>query len=148
MTIEAPGKGLRTVMGFDFGTTTIGVAIGQTLTRTATPLTCLPARDGIPDWQLVERLVREWEPDAFVVGIPLNMDGTPTALAPHARKLGNRLKERFRKPWFDADERLSTREAWSELEARGKTKGGQRRVDDVAAALVLESWLENTPHAR
>ena len=147
MADDAPGSRLRTVMGFDYGTTVIGVAIGQTLTRTATPLACLPARDGIPDWQQVERLVREWEPDAFVVGIPLNMDGTPTALAPHARKLGNRLKERFRKPWFDADERLSTREAWSELEARGKTKGGQRRVDDLAAALVLEGWLQRTGDA-
>jgi putative Holliday junction resolvase len=142
MSVAAPGDGLRTVMGFDFGLTVIGVAIGQTLTRTATPLACLPARDGIPDWSQVERLIRDWEPDAFVVGIPLNMDGTPTALAPHARKLGNRLKERFRRPWYDADERLSTRAAWSELEARGKTRGGQRRVDDVAAALVLEGWLE------
>lgn len=139
---------LNTVMGFDFGTKMIGVAIGQGITRTASALTLLPAKDGVPDWLQVEKLVKEWQPDAFVVGIPLNMDGTETELAPRARKFGNRLTGRFGKPWHPADERLSTREAWETLEHShqqrkpGQRLNGDRRVDAVAAALVLTSWLE------
>lgn len=142
---------LATVMGFDFGTKVIGVAIGQAVTRTASALALLPAKDGVPDWLQVEKLIREWQPDGFVVGIPLNMDGTETELAPRARKFGNRLTGRFGKPWFPADERLSTREAWDTLESnhqqhhRGKRISGDRRVDAVAAALVLTSWL-NADH--
>lgn len=133
---------LTSVMGFDFGTKVIGVAIGQAVTRTASALALLPARDGVPDWVQVEKLVREWQPDAFVVGIPLNMDGTETLLAPRARKFGNRLTGRFGKPWFPADERLSTREAWETLESnRGQRISGDQRVDAVAAALVLTAWL-------
>lgn len=137
-----PPKPLNSVMGFDFGERVIGVAMGQTLTCTASPIARLPARDGIPDWNHIQRLIQEWQPDAFVVGIPLNMDGTETHIAPRARKFGNRLQGRFGKPWFAADERLSTREAWSTLEQHGRKalKGGQR-VDDVAATLLLESWL-------
>lgn len=138
---------LSTVMGFDFGTKVIGVAIGQAVTRTASALALLPAKDGIPDWQQVEKLVKEWQPDGFVVGIPLNMDGTETELAPRARKFGNRLSGRYGKPWYPADERLSTREAWETMESnhsqhhRGQRISGDRRVDAVAAALVLTSWL-------
>lgn len=140
---------LATVMGFDFGTKVIGVAIGQAVTRTASALMLLPARDGVPDWLQVEKLVKEWQPDGFVVGIPLNMDGTETELAPRARKFGNRLTGRFGKPWFPADERLSTRDAWDALETQHQRSGrsgrisGDRRVDAVAAALVLTSWLNS-----
>lgn len=138
---------LATVMGFDFGTKVIGVAIGQAVTRTASALALLPAKEGVPDWVQVEKLVKEWQPDGFVVGIPLNMDGTETELAPRARKFGNRLTGRFGKPWYPADERLSTREAWDALESQhqqrkqGQRISGDRRVDAVAAALVLTSWL-------
>lgn len=138
---------LATVMGFDFGTKVIGVAIGQAVTRTASALALLTAKDGVPDWQQVEKLIKEWQPDGFVVGIPLNMDGTETELAPRARKFGNRLTGRFGKPWYPADERLSTRDAWETLEShhqqhhRGQRLSGDRRVDAVAAALVLTSWL-------
>ena len=140
---------LATVMGFDFGTKVIGVAIGQAVTRTASALMLLPARDGVPDWLQVEKLVKEWQPDGFVVGIPLNMDGTETELAPRARKFGNRLTGRFGKPWFPADERLSTRDACDALETQHQRSGrsfrisGDRRVDAVAAALVLTSWLNS-----
>ncbi|MGL5585418.1 MAG: Holliday junction resolvase RuvX, partial [Plesiomonas sp.] len=65
----------RTMMAFDFGTKSIGVAIGQEITATARPIASLKARDGIPDWTQVEKLLKEWKPDLVVVGLPLNMDG-------------------------------------------------------------------------
>jgi len=65
-----------TLLAFDFGTKSIGVAVGQRITGTARPLTALKANDGTPDWNLIERLLKEWQPDEAVVGLPLNMDGT------------------------------------------------------------------------
>ncbi|EJG2208735.1 Holliday junction resolvase RuvX, partial [Morganella morganii] len=67
----------NTVIAFDFGTKSIGVAVGQTITGTARPLAALKAREGIPDWELIAAVFREWQPDYVVVGLPLNMDGTP-----------------------------------------------------------------------
>ena len=68
--------GQRTVLAFDFGTKSIGVAVGQEVTGTASPLAALKARDGIPDWDLIGRLFEEWRPDLAVVGLPLNMNRT------------------------------------------------------------------------
>ena len=65
-----------TLLAFDFGTKSIGVAIGQQLTGTARPLMALKAQDGTPDWSRIEALLKEWLPDRVVVGLPLNMDGT------------------------------------------------------------------------
>ena len=78
------------VMGFDFGTKRIGVAFGQTLTGTASALSPVTARDGIPDWQVLDKLMAEWQPDAFLVGLPYNMDDTESELLVRARKFGNR----------------------------------------------------------
>ena len=70
-----------TLLAFDFGTKSIGVAVGQRITGTARPLTALKANDGTPDWNLIERLLKEWQPDDVIVGLPLNMDGTVEARA-------------------------------------------------------------------
>lgn len=76
-----PDIGNRTVLAFDFGTKSIGVAVGQEITGTASPLAALKARDGIPDWTLIEKLYEEWQPQIVVVGLPLNMDGTEQELS-------------------------------------------------------------------
>ena len=65
-----------TFLGFDFGTKSIGVAVGQRITATARPLPALKAQDGKPDWNIIEKLLKEWQPEAVIVGLPLNMDGT------------------------------------------------------------------------
>ena len=129
----------RRILAFDFGTHRIGVAFGQELTGTATPLPILPARDGIPDWQHIEALIKEWQPDAFVVGLPVNMDGSEGPITPRARKFGNRLHGRFHKPIHTMDERLSSIEAREKLaEANQKNRIG---LDSMAATLILESWF-------
>ena len=74
--------GERTLLGFDFGTRSIGVAIGQEITGSAQPLRALKANDGIPSWEEIGKLLGEWQPDLLVVGLPLNMDGTEQPRSP------------------------------------------------------------------
>lgn len=134
-----------TYLGFDFGTRRMGVAVGRSLLGTATPLSPIPARDGIPDWSIIEALVAEWKPDGFVVGLPLNMDGSESEMSRRATKLGKRLQGRFNKPYFMMDERLSSHEAKGVVIAQGGDRDfGRNSVDGLAAALILESWFAQT----
>ncbi len=132
----------KTYLGFDFGLKRIGVAVGQSLTHTATALETLAANNGKPDWSAVERLLKEWQPQAFVVGLPLNMDGTETEITPRTRRFGNQLHERFKLPVHWMDERLSTHEAERLIAQSGSKRGTDS--DKLAAQLILQSWLEQT----
>ncbi|WP_206403561.1 Holliday junction resolvase RuvX [Erwinia billingiae] len=134
-----------TLLAFDFGTKSIGVAIGQQLTGTARPLAALKAQDGTPDWNRIEALLKEWEPDRVVVGLPLNMDGTEQPLTARARKFANRIHGRFGVQVDLHDERLSTVEARAELFERGGFRAlGKGSVDSLSAVIILESWFENS----
>ncbi|WP_422135725.1 Holliday junction resolvase RuvX [Endozoicomonas sp. ALD040] len=141
-------KKLNTLMGFDFGTRNIGVAVGQAVTRTATALPSIKAKDGIPNWTDVAALIEEWQPDAVVVGIPLNMDGTESPMSMRARKFGKRLHGRYNLPFFEADERLSSFEAKDWANKLGHSGHyGSSPVDGMAAQIILEGWMndENNP---
>ncbi|MFU9135571.1 Holliday junction resolvase RuvX [Erwinia tasmaniensis] len=132
-----------TLLAFDFGTKSIGVAIGQQLTGTARPLNALKAQDGIPDWSKIEALLKEWQPDRVVVGLPLNMDGTEQPLTVRARKFANRLHGRFGVQVDLHDERLSTVEARADLFAQGGFRAlNKGSVDSLSAVIILESWFE------
>lgn len=131
----------QVLLAFDFGTHRIGVAVGQTITGTATALSILPANDGTPDWQEVEKLINEWQPDAFVVGIPFNMDGSESTMSVRARKFGKRLYGRFGKPCHEMDERLSSFDVKQRLVEQDKKGNHQQPIDSLAAKLILESWL-------
>lgn len=128
------------VLGFDFGTQKIGVASGQSLTGTGSPLPALRCRDQAPDWAAIEALIREWQPDALVVGLPLNMDDSESPLSQQARRFARRLNGRFGKPVWMVDERLSTRDARERMgdQYRG---GADPRVDSLAAALIIETYF-------
>lgn len=133
----------ETLLGFDFGIKSIGVAIGQQLTGTARSLTALKAQDGIPDWAVIEKLLKEWQPDYLVVGLPLNMDGTEQPLTARARKFAQRLHGRFGVRVELQDERLSTVEARAGLFARGGYRALQKgQVDSQSAVIILEDWFE------
>lgn len=135
---------LQRVLGFDYGTRQIGVAVGQTLTGSANPLRELRARDGIPDWDQIGALLKEWQPDALIVGLPLNMDGSPSEISARAEKFARRLHGRFQLPVHCVDERLSTFEAKQTLRDSGRgapTSYRDNPVDSLAAALLLETWL-------
>lgn len=134
--------GQRLILAFDYGTRRIGVAVGNELLHSARELTPLTARDGIPDWNVVSRLLTEWQPDLLVVGLPLNMDGSESAMSIRARKFGNRLHGRYGKPCEMVDERGTTREAkLIAREAGHKGNYRQDSVDGIAAILILEGWF-------
>jgi putative Holliday junction resolvase len=136
----------RTLLGFDYGLKNIGVAVGQDLTQTANPLTVIKARDGIPNWNDIEALITEWQPELLIVGLPLNMDGTEQKMTAAARKFGNRLNGRFQIAVEWQDERLSTFEALEQLGIRSKLQSKNRDdVDRISAQLILQSWLNEHP---
>ncbi|NKC15371.1 MAG: Holliday junction resolvase RuvX [Gammaproteobacteria bacterium] len=130
------------VLGFDYGTKHIGVAVGQTVTGTASPLQTISTRNSKPDWAEIAVLIEEWQPDCLIVGEPLNMDGSPQAMTAAANEFARQLTERFQLPVHKADERLSTIEARRLLANRGQLA---RRDHPVAAKVILDGWLmENT----
>lgn len=135
-----------TVLGFDFGTQRIGVAVGNTLTGSAHPLVILPTRDGAPDWEAITRLVKEWQPQKLVVGLPLNMDGSDSQTTVNARSFSRKLAGRMVLPVELVDERLTSRAARDEIHEAGikRAHGPGAAIDAVAAALILEQWLSQT----
>lgn len=134
---------IKTLLAFDYGTKNIGVASGQTITRSASSLAPLKAKDGIPDWNQVEKLLAEWKPDLVLVGLPLNMDDSESELSARARKFANRIHGRFGVKVELMDERLTSFEAKSEVISRGGSRDYKNNpVDSIAARLILESWLE------
>ncbi|HCP22043.1 MULTISPECIES: Holliday junction resolvase RuvX [Marinobacter] len=136
-----PDPGNRRLLAFDFGTRRIGVASGQEMLGTGQPLAMLPARDGIPDWQQIEALLAEWQPDIVLVGLPLNMDDTENEMCARARKFGKRLHGRYHVTVEMVDERLTSYEAKGEVMAGGGSRDfGRHGVDDRAAVLILETW--------
>lgn len=133
-----------TVIGFDFGTQKIGVASGQSLTGSGSPLPALLCPHQQIPWPAIEALLTEWSPDTLVVGLPLNMDDTESELSRRARRFARQLGGRFNIPAVMTDERLSTREAREQLEQQtgGKAKRGpDPRVDSIAAALIIETYF-------
>jgi putative Holliday junction resolvase len=136
-------KPLRLLLGFDYGSKQIGVAVGQVITGQARELCILKAQNGVPDWLKVEALIKEWQPDAIVVGLPLNMDGTKSEMSDRAEKFARRLNGRFNLPVHTHDDRLTTYEAKGQRLQQGQTSGYRERpVDALAAALLLQGWLE------
>jgi len=113
--------------------------VGQSLTGTATPLVTLGRVKGRPDWTRIAELIAEWQPDALVVGLPLEMDDSPSDVHPQACRFARQLEGRFRLPVHLADERLTSREAWSRL--GGRAGRDPTRIDALAAKLILETWF-------
>jgi len=124
------------VLAFDFGLRHIGVAVGQPVTGTASPLTTLTARQGRPDWEQVRRLVEEWQPQVLLVGLPLNMDDTESEMSAQARRFATALARRLRRRVLMVDERLTS---FASRQADAAERHG------AAAALIAETWLAE-PH--
>ena len=133
---------IKIVMGFDFGSKKIGIAIGQTVTQTARPIDTIQNKNGVPNWDAVSKLIKKWQPDALIVGIPLNMDGTEQPITHAAREFSHQLKEKYRINIFEIDERLTTKDAREQLFTKGGFKALQDgQVDRVAAQLILQNWF-------
>lgn len=130
------------IIAFDFGLARIGVAVGQKITATASPLDTIKAKDGTPNWQQFEQLFKQWQPTKVLVGEPFNMDGSDQEITKRARKFANQLHGRFGVQVELVDERLSSAAAREELfEFGGYKKLKKSQLDSIAAVLILESWF-------
>ena len=136
---------MTTLLGFDFGTRRIGVAVGQTVTATATALTTLTSTGGKPNWLRISQLIDDWQPAALIVGLPYETSGKEADVAPKMKRFARQLQGRYHLPVHLADERLTTRAAWEALGKAAHRDG--RRVDALAAKLIVETWL-STAHDR
>jgi putative pre-16S rRNA nuclease len=134
-----------TLLGFDFGNKKIGVAVGQTATRMANPLTTLRSHNQKPDWEAIAKLIHEWKPTGLVVGISKQQDGSDNVITPRMQKFSRQLNGRFNLPVYQVDETLTTFEAKQLLfDDLGVSAGKLWAVQDqIAAQLILQSWLNN-----
>jgi putative holliday junction resolvase len=127
--------GLHTFLAFDFGMKRTGVAAGNRLTRTATPQPTISATAD-KRLELVAQRIKEWQPDALVVGVPYHPDGAPHENTLRAQKFARQLRAKFALPVFEADERYSTTEAIS---------SGAKDADAASACIILEQFLRTLP---
>lgn len=134
-------------MGIDFGLKKTGIAIGQTISCTANPLDILPSKPVHLFWEGLQNLVRQWRPDAFVLGVPRSGLERKHPLIPGIIRLTRRLQQEYRKPVYLVDEQLTSHEAAQQLSPKQKKAllRKQFALDSIAAKIILETWLKN-PH--
>ena len=130
-------------MAFDFGTKNIGIAIGQEITKTASTFYSIHANDGLPDWVELDMIIREWKPNLFVVGDPLNMDGTRSKIQDSSDKFSTALNKRYDIGIEKTDERLSSREAKERLENIQMGIKDSRNKHSISAQIILEDWFRS-----
>ena len=124
----------QTLLCFDYGLKRIGVAVGQTITKTATALDTIEVKANKPDWSTIQNLIDEWQPDRLIVGHPLTLEGEQQSMSEAAERFSRQLEGRFNLPVDMMQEQLSSFEARRELKST-------RDLDPVAARLILETWL-------
>lgn len=130
-------------LGFDFGLKKMGVAVGQFVTCTAQPIGVIFAKDGVPEWAQIEKIIREWRPVCLVVGLPKAVDGSSLSVTDKVEVFAKDL-ERFNLQVYLTDERMTTKEARSHLFESGGYKALKYgKVDSVAAAVILEQWMND-----
>ena len=128
------------ILAFDYGTKHIGIAVGQTITKTSSPLMILNVKqEGSDIWQTICALVEEWKPNRLLVGQPLNMDGTPSDMMKQVNKFYVRLQKETQIECELVDERLTSFEAKQLTESDSKSV----RIDDLAAKIFLDNWMEH-----
>lgn len=123
----------ETVLAIDFGLAHLGLAVGQTVSRTASPLGAIAAKDGAPNWPELDAAVAEWRPDRLLVGLPVNMDGSESPMSGRVRRFADTVRGRYAMTVELIDERLSTREA--------KRLAPLEDDHAIAASLIAETWL-------
>ena len=135
----------QTLVAFDYGLRHIGVAVGQQLIRSSNPAGIVRARDGVPEWVAIEKLLKEWEPDLLLVGLPLNMDGTESPMSARAEKFSRQLHGRFNIPVELVDERLTSFAAkHHRRELQQNTDFGRDTVDAEAACIILQDYYNRS----
>ena len=131
------------VLAFDFGERYLGVAIGNTLTRSAQPMDMIEGTETDKRFAAIEALIRDWQPAQLVVGLALSMDGTEHAMTARCRRFARQLEGRFRLPVSLVDERLTS--AGAEELLRQSGKGGRQHkhlAHSISAQIILQAWLD------
>lgn len=132
----------QNVLGFDFGTKYLGIAVGQQVTQTARPLTTIKMLAGKPNWQLLDPLIQEWQPMGLVVGLALQPDGSHSKTSLLAEQFGHALRERYNLPLYFIEERLTSVAARTSFRNKKASKLPEKQeIDRISAAIILESWL-------
>ena len=130
------------IVAFDFGLKHIGMAIGQEITNTAQTFYSLKAESGEPNWDELDIIVRDWQPKLFVVGNPINMDGSDSDMKEKSDKFSNLIRQRYNIPVELMDERLSTREARERMKSdSGPFVDASADTHQISAQIILESWF-------
>ncbi len=119
----------QTILAFDYGERRIGVAVGNTITKTAEPLTIIQEKNQNERWKAIEQVIQEWQANLLVVGLPTHPDGAPHEMTQKAKRFGNQLHGRFQKPVVWVDERYTS----------ASVEGGN---DALAAQLILRQYLQ------
>jgi len=135
-----PDDKVKSVIGFDFGTRWTGIAVGQTVTAQARPLNAIKSINSKPNWQAIEKILQEWQPEKLIVGLPTGFDGKPQEMTEPIKKFSRQLHGRFHIDTELVDERLTTREAYLIAIDSGEHKS-KPQIDSIAAVLITESWL-------
>ena len=131
-----------TIFGFDFGEKRIGISVGETILKTAHPLTIIDTEIINHRFAQIADLITEWRPSLLIVGLPTHMDGTPHAITNLSKKFAQRLEGRFNLPVMMIDERLSSFEAEQYLGEAGIRHEKQKKLlDAVAAQTILQSYF-------
>jgi len=134
---------IRSVLGFDYGLSRIGIASGQTITKTATPVATLTTVRERPDWDRIGKQIHQWKPDALIVGVPYLADGGETDMTRAARNFARKLEHRYNLPVIEFDENYSSRAAEEQLKrARKISKHNKHEIDKMAAAIIVQGWLD------
>lgn len=130
------------IVAFDFGLKHIGMAVGQEITNTAQTFYSLKAESGEPNWDELDIIVRDWQPKLFVVGNPINMDGSDSDMKEKSDKFSNLIRQRYNIPVELMDERLSTREARERMKSdSGHFVDASADTHQISAQIILESWF-------
>lgn len=135
------------VLGFDYGKKRIGIASGQTITHTATPQITLKQVSGNTDWSSIAEQIKQWCPQALIVGMPYHLDGNKNAMTQAVEEFCNGLRKRHKLPIFTIDERHSSTQAEEVL--KQSIKIGQHNKDEIdkmAAAVIVQRWLDTLAH--
>lgn len=137
---------MAVVIAFDFGLKRTGVAVGNTVTGSATPECTLNSKDDHPDWEGVTKLFQEWKPTQIVVGMPTELDGTESPLTKAVQRFCNQIQGRYNIDVDQENEQFTSLEATRRLkqlrQSGRKKKISKDEVDKIAAAIILENWMQ------
>lgn len=134
---------ITAVLGIDYGLKRIGIATGQTITGSASPITTLEQINGSPNWSEIEQLITQWKPQALIVGMPYYLDGTENDMTKIVDAFCLELEQRFTLPIFKINEALTSYEAEEMLKINTKIgKHNKHEIDKMAAAIIVQNWLD------